>query len=498
MRVSFPQLIELLDRNKSDPQFQRALLRKVFSYPENIDTFSYYCFPNAITSEVPKFHMDIYKKLFSSDNYALAAPRGHGKSTVTGLVFITFCVVNNLEKYIVYVSQNHAKTIQFIQPLRDAFKNNERLRSVYGNLSPTKAKDDDGRDREDCIDVNGIRIEAVSFEKNLRGFKFGVYRPSLIIGDDIEDDMRVINPELRDKDKSKLNKVIIPALSTDGRFKMIGTILHNNSLLVGKIQQYGGNIYRAYKDDGSILMPGLWSKELLDKKRLDIGSLAFQQEYLNDPRDNETNLIKKEWIDDCKDRELSFEKIKTGNFTCIYGGVDFAFSDRITADKSAFCSVGLYDDKYYLAWCDYKKGMSVLQQFSYIKNNWNIQIQHDTIGIEENSIRSISDDVLNQADDINFMLFWTGSRDSSASRGNRRTVGKFNLITRLATIFENRKIVLPYKTEEDRRIVDQLAEELMSFALVDGKLVEAGVHPDIPIALAYALELHEDNKGVLL
>jgi len=31
--------------------------------------------------------------------------------------------------------------------------------------------------------------------------------------------------------------------------------------------------------------------------------------------------------------------------------------------------------------------------------------------------------------------------------------------------------------------------ECTSYALSDGKLVEAGVHPDIPIGLGYALEL---------
>ena len=51
-------------------------------------------------------------------------------STITGLVFITFCVVNNLEKYIVYVSQNHAKTVQFLDPLRREFKVNEKTKMV--------------------------------------------------------------------------------------------------------------------------------------------------------------------------------------------------------------------------------------------------------------------------------------------------------------------------------------------------------------------------------
>ena len=71
----------------------------------------------------------------------------------------------------------------------------------------------------------------------------------------------------------------------------------------------------------------------------------------------------------------------------------------------------------------------------------------------------------------------------------RHTVGKINLIMRLGTAFENKSIVIPYKTEKDKYIADKILSECTSFALSEGKLVEAGVHPDIPIALGYALEL---------
>jgi hypothetical protein len=490
MRVTYHQLIKLLETLPKNEW--KGYLNLVFSFSENIDTYAYFIFDTEISTELAKFHYDLLDFLKDSSNGAIAAPRGSGKSTIAGLVFTSWSIVNKKESYIVYVSQNHAKTVQFITPLRDCFRNNERLHFVYGDLTPQNTKDDEGRDREDCIDINGIRIEAVSFEKNLRGFKFKSFRPSLIIGDDIEEDERVMNPEIRKKDEDKLNKVIIPALSVNGRFKMIGTILHGQSLLMKKILLHSGKIFRAIKEDGTSLIPQMYSLEKLDQIKKEIGTLAFQQEYMNDPRDNETAIIKKEWILKCFYSEYSSDDLRKLEFKRIYGGVDFAFSDRVTADKSAFVSLGeTMQNKYALIFCQTKKGLSIMEQISYIKDYWNSVVKHNKIGVEENSIKSVSKDYRSFGFPVK--LFWLSASDSKNKTPDpdRLTIGKDNMINRIAVAFENNKLIIPYKTDEDKVMAEQLMEELCSFSNSDGKLVESGIHADIPIALGYCLELME-------
>ena len=305
MKVSKQEIGQLFEKVKDEKKL-RELLQEIFSHRENIETFSEVIFPNTITNKIPDFHREIYNFLFDEGNSALAAPRGHGKTSTVGLIFTTFSIVNKLEKYIVYMSENHTKTVQFIDPIRYEFKNNKMLRFIYGDLTPQNVKGDDGKDREDCFDVGGCRVEAVSFEKNLRGFKYRNMRPTLIIGDDIESDERVLNPELREKDRNKLNKIVIPALDINGRFKFIGTILHSYSLLKNKIDLYKGKIFKAC-DVGmeNLLWPDRFTKEKLKKIKEDIGSVSFQQEYLNDPIDNTSSLIKREWIEQCFRNDLS-------------------------------------------------------------------------------------------------------------------------------------------------------------------------------------------------
>ena len=503
MRITTKEVAKIL-KNGDDDEVIKQLLQYAFSFPENIDTFAKTFFPNTCTNESPKFHKEIYDFLFDPNDGALAAPRGHAKSSVTGVIFLIYCVVNRLEQYLVYVSQNHSKTVQFIEPVRFEFKENKMLRYVYGNLTPSAARDDDGKDREDCFDVGGCRVEAASFEKNIRGFKYKNMRPTLIIGDDIEDDSRVLNPELRIKDKNKLNKVIIPSLDINGRFKYIGTILHPDSLLKNKIKLYNGKIFAACNPDfTNILWPQRFTKEKLQAIKRSIGSIPFQQEYLNNPMDNTASLIKREWIEQCFDETLSHEDVKAMDFEYKTLGCDFAFSDRVTADTSPFMGLGLYEEMYYFLGTrhDVYKGLSINEQKDIIKDVMHEQWQYDQIGLEENSIKAISKDI--QQWNLPITLFWTAASDPAARKKpdydwseKRHTVGKTNLIIRLGTAFENGRFVIPYKTEDDKIIADQLLAECCSFALSEGKLVEAGVHPDIPIALGYALELINQPQAI--
>lgn len=497
MKITAKQLARILNKCK-DPNELKQILKYLFSFEENIDIFSLYFFPETVINKIPKFHKDLYAMLFRDGNDALAAPRGHAKSSVAGLIFLIFCIVNKLERYIVYVSQNHSKTVQFLSPIRNEFKNNELLHFVYGNLKVMNERMDDGKDREDCFDVNNCRVEAVSFEKNLRGFKFNNIRPTLIICDDIEDDQRVLNPELRFKDENKLNKIIIPSLDIDGRIKFIGTILHLDSLLYKKIKLWEGKIFKACDENfENILWAERFTKEKLLKIKFDIGSIAFQQEYMNNPVDNESNLIKREWIMSCFRDDVSAEDLVAKSYKTKVLGVDFAFSDRVSADNSAFCSVGLNDGLFYVFDCFTRKGMSVLEQMDMIKNNLNVRFKYNFIGLEENSIKAISKNIYQYG--LPVTLFWTGASDVAENKrgyedsffGKRHTVGKTNLIMRLGVAFENRKFVIPYKTEQDKRVAHDILSECSSFALVDGKLVEGGVHPDIPIAMGYCLELLE-------
>ena len=508
MRVTYKQLKKFL-KIGIPQQKQKLVLKRIFSYPENIDTFAYYIFPEAIKSRTPKFHYEIYDFLQDNNNGAVAAPRGFAKSTIVGLFFLSWCIINKQFKYIVYMSQNYKKTVQFVDPLRTEFQSNKRIKYLYGDLTPKNIKDTlSGKNREDMIDIGGVRVQAVSFNNNIRGFKHLNQRPDLIIGDDIDDDERVLNPDLRYKDYNKLTKQVIPSLSNEShaRFKMIGTILHWDSLLMRRININKGKIYKACEldDEGnitpnSLLWPSFWGVKRLKQQLKEIGSVSFSSEYLNNPIENEASLIKMDWLKKCFDTRISYnDKYEGDKFL----GVDFAFGDRVTNDESAFIGVTQISGQKLISTLKYSKGMSITEQFEYIEE-LHKEHKYNTCVLEENSIRSMSKELYNYK--FPYYLIWTGSSDTIAKLkpdyreydNKRHSVSKTNMIKRLATEFENETIILPYKTESDKELTNKLCDELLTFALQDGKLVEVGIHADGPIALAMACEKMNAEEVIL-
>lgn len=498
--VTIEQCIDIIKSNQSR-QTVRKWLYNIFAYKKNFEVFCRFCLPNAFTKPFGDFHKEIFIEFDNDGDSVVAAPRGHGKSTLIGLGYVIWLLLYKKEKYIVYTSQNHEKSVQFLEPIKHEMQNNKMIQFIYGNYKLHTVKDEElgGRDREDCFDYRSIRVQALSFEKNIRGLKFGSSRPTLIVLDDVDDDQRVLNPDLRKKDLDKLMKQIVPSVDAEnGKIKMIGTILHHDSLLAKQLRIHNGKIYRAIREDGTPLFPDLYSiKKLMERKRI-MGSASFESEYMNNPVDDTNSIIKRDWVKQCFDETLSFfDQVKL--YSMKYQGVDFAFSDRLVADKSVYLGIGVTNENVYeIFQCVIKKGLTITQQFDYI-NMIQQTVQYDDNALEENSIRSMSNELMKY--NFPYTLFWTAAADGAKKEkydkeftGKRHTVGKLAMINRLATQFENNNIRIPYKTERDKEIAHMIMDECTTYARQDGKLVETGVHGDIPIALGYAIERAEMDK----
>lgn len=261
------------------------------------------------------------------------------------------------------------------------------------------------------------------------------------------------------------------------------------------------------KDDGTILSYKRWSLDKVEQVKKTIGSVVFSCEYLLDPIDNETGLIKGEWIKRNYDYNRLIERTRPKWATAVYMGVDFAFSDRITADKSAFVIIAeaQLKDKftnqtrklYVILDIITKKGMSGLEQFEFMKQLH--QVYHfEQIAVEENSIKAISKSI--NSFNLPLKRYWTGTSDERKEDGmikDFETIGKRNLILRIGNQLEQNNIIIPYKDEAKEK-ADEMYEELITFAQEEGKIVELGKHSDIGMALGFALEIAERWAGSFL
>lgn len=322
-------------------------------------------------TETPDFHRKIWEYCCSKESFvAIAAPRAHAKSTSVTHAYTLAALLFRERQYAIIVSETVSQSVQFLGDLKKELIENEDLRSLFGVLELVKDTEEDLICRLEGTDESGnsylFRVQAKGAEQKVRGLKWKSKRPDLIICDDIEGDEAVQNKERRDKFKRWFNGALLPCRSSNGIVRIVGTILHLDSLLEGLMpeRQLGSsrmkhlindplvqytNVktswksikFRAHTDDFSqILWKDRWSKQKLieERARYVVQGLGdvYSQEYLNVPLDESNTFFRRSDFlpRNDKDKELNLN---------YYITADLAISQRERSDYSVFCVAGLDD-----------------------------------------------------------------------------------------------------------------------------------------------------------
>ncbi len=279
------------------------------------------------------FHSELLRDLQSPERRLLArvAPRGHAKSTCASLAYPLWCVCEQRKWNIVLITFEASLARQFLRDIRGELETNEALRKRYGDLCSTPTETPARRHRtaqreagrrpagplrprrpwsaDRFVTTTGVVVQARGCGSSLRGTRSGPRRPDLIICDDIESDKQVGSAERRRKLEHWLRRVVIPALAPGGQLVVLGSLLHFDSLLANlrdpqRFPRWDYRIYRALEAergaDGAYrhvpLWPARWPGAQLAEERQRIGELAFQQEYMANPVDDERRLFRPEWL----------------------------------------------------------------------------------------------------------------------------------------------------------------------------------------------------------
>lgn len=156
---------------------------------------------------------------------ALAAPRGHAKSTVISLQNALHAALYGYKKYILLVSDTEGQAVSFLEAIKSELEDNPLLLADFG---PQK-----GKVWKSTVILlqNGARIDAVGSGQKLRGRRHGARRPDLILLDDIENDQEVLSADSREKLSRWYFGAVSKAGDTYTDIVCIGTVLHHDSLL---------------------------------------------------------------------------------------------------------------------------------------------------------------------------------------------------------------------------------------------------------------------------
>lgn len=315
----------------------------------------------------PRCHLEWWD-LCCSDHplVAIAAPRGHAKSTAITHAYVLASVLFQDKSFVLIVSDTYEQAVMFLKDIAAELQENEDLIALF-EIDPQLEKS-----AENDIIVrfknskNKFRIMAKGSEQKVRGMKWEGKRPDLIVCDDLENDEIVMNQERREKFKNWFLKALLPARSSVGVVRIVGTILHMDSLLENlmppmhdkkytvneTLKSFSTNKKLAWKavryrahtslnDFSSILWESLWPEKRLRAERqkyLDSGaSDGYSQEYLNYPIDESLSFFK-------RDDFIAMRPDDKDKFKHYYIACDPAITENDRSNYTVFIVGGVDED----------------------------------------------------------------------------------------------------------------------------------------------------------
>lgn len=276
---------------------------------------------------------------------ALAAPRGHAKSTSITFAAALAEALFGEASFFLIVTATEELVKNFIGELKKELQENEAIKEDF---QPEFLKETETEIIVRC--TNGIfRFLGKGAEQKIRGIKWRGRRPDRVIGDDMETDESVENPDRRRKFKRWFQNALLQVGSRKTKYRIIGTILHTDSLLENLLKRalWNSKRYAAHSPDfGAILWEEMFPKERLLAIRSEFaadGNLeGYAQEYLNDPVDASVTLFKKNWLRPMTEQDHRFFQVKRGR--TFYVSCDLAITKRSHGDWTVMLVAGVGAD----------------------------------------------------------------------------------------------------------------------------------------------------------
>ena len=273
---------------------------------------------------------------------AVAAPRGHAKSTNLTFKGTMHSTLYGYKHYPIIISDSSEQAEGFLDNIRVEFEENTAILEDFGPLAGSVWRSNV------LVTKTNIKIEAIGSGKKIRGRKHRNWRPDLIILDDVENDENVRTPEQRKKLKDRFDKAVSKCGDDYTDIVYIGTLLHYDSLLAKTLAnpayrsiKYKAVIRFSQADDlwqqwetiftdlsnddreadalaffqahKTAMLEGtqvLWEEKLsyydLMVMRVSEGEASFNSEEQNEPINPDDCLFMEEWFEYYNEAEINF------------------------------------------------------------------------------------------------------------------------------------------------------------------------------------------------
>ncbi len=277
--------------------------------------------PKIFENSTPKIHFEILDFVLNHKFCTIAVFRGAGKSTLLNKIQVTCRVFFDAEPFTMIVSSDKEKAESFLRDIKEMI-----IAANEAGFAIAKGKIWTNNQIEVITGKTGEEkrsfIVAMGAGQDPRGYTYNYQRPTLIICDDIESKLgqyAIANLRNRQKLKEWFYADLLPALHPkDGKMILIGTILHEDSLLNNIITSEDKTQWQ------TLLIPILKDNVPAWKSRFDLEHIEkiknnlkaqgleneFYQEYMCHAIAPEKQLFKREYLHYFDGLEYSEHQVK--------------------------------------------------------------------------------------------------------------------------------------------------------------------------------------------
>ena len=376
------------------------------------------------------FHREISDLIMRHYRVVTAAPREHAKSTIVSFAFPLWSICFQLRHYIVIFRDSDDVARQQVDDIRRELEDNERILEDFGDLIGQRKWTE-----SEFVTSTGVKVAGRGRGAAARGLRFKQFRPDLVIVDDIEDDEQAESKIQRNKLHRWFKRVVSNIIGPMGKLFVIGTILHNDAVLARLLREdvYQTRVWRAIEDGPGgkqvPLWPARWPLKRLEEKRREIGTRAFESEFMNNPANEEDQIFLPSWWRTFADEDLAGVKLD------VVAAIDPAISQKAKADDTAVAVVARGAGRYYVLRVKMRK-IRMTQQVDLVADTFADFPRISKFGVETVAYQ----DVLREA------ILERSRRDGlqiPAVAVEDISTDKVRRISRLAPLFEQGLILWP-------------------------------------------------------
>lgn len=428
------------------------------------------------------------KEETSKRKLLLLAPRDHGKSFLSIAYTVRrLCLDRNAK--ILWISASSGQAEKRVRMVKRYLQDPKIIADFASDdLPPFKTEDTKWIATQiylvrpdESVDPS---VEAVGSGGSITGGHVDV-----IIMDDLEDDRTVYSSTVRDKTREWLRGTVQPMLSRGGFMLVVGTRKHHDDVYAHMIKdptfelrndpaisqfpeshsfdmgldESGRDVIRNVQVVG--VSKVLWEDErpieYLLKERQAIGSLLFAREFMNQVNSDDSAAFKWEWLEIARKRgsAYSFGEIPAVDRLQVVQSWDLALitDAKRAEDQDGDYTVGTtwgkdQDGNRYLLSMVRARGLTPNELKALIVSEYEYYKEFVTcVMIEKNAFGQLHLLNLQTTTDLPLKQHLT----TAGAKSNAWTG-----VPALSALFENGKIILPYRDDTSRFMVDTLCAEL--------------------------------------